>query len=333
MAQATKMAFEAQQTPHILTKQFDTNLPVYQKLSNAIKHFDPEFVYIIGRGTSDHAGVFGKYLIETEIGLPVAAAAPSVNSVFGKSLRLNRALVIIISQSGRSPDILAQAKMAHRSGALCVALINDEDSPLKDIADFFIPLCAGAEVAVAATKSYLATLFALLSIVAIHTQNNDILQTLKVLPTNLTEVINSPPVLTTHQLEKMDRCVVLGRAFGYAIAREIALKMKEVCGIQAEAFSSAEFLHGPISLLNREMAVINVHIPDASSSFHRAQVEEVARRGALVYPILSVDESIHPLAVSLLIMQRFYLDIEIAAREMGMDPDSPIGLKKVTETL
>lgn len=333
MKEVTKMATEAKQTPLVIARQFVSNRKEYDTLAQNIKLHDPEFVYIIGRGTSDHAGVFGKYLIETEMGLPVASAAPSVNSVYGKSLRLKRALVFVISQSGRSPDIIAQTEMAKREGALCVALVNDETSPLKDIADVFIPLCAGPEIAVAATKSYMATLSALLSIVAIYTKNSALISALIELPASLIAIIESPPILSAKQLAPLDRCVVLGRAFGYAISREIALKMKEVCGIQAEAFSSAEFLHGPISLLNRDVAIVNVHISDASSDHHMAQIAEVERRGASVYPLLYTSNDIHPLIAPLLIMQRFYLDIEMAARELGMNPDSPTGLKKITETV
>ncbi len=333
MAHATKMAAEASQTPDVFRTQLRDNAAQIKALAAAIKQKDPEFVYMIGRGTSDHAGVFGKYLIETELGLPVAAAAPSVNSVFGKSLRLQKALVFVISQSGRSPDILAQAKMAKEKGALVVALVNDESSPLADLADFFVPLKAGPEVAVAATKSYLASLYALLTIVAACSDNQALQEALSDLPARLEYTIVQAPVLTAEVLQPMERCVVLGRAFGYAVSREIALKMKEVLGVQAEAFSSAEFLHGPVALLNRGVAIIDVHVPDASASFHSGQIEEVKRRGAPVFPLLKVDDEVHPLVAPLLIMQRFYLDIEIAARTLNMDPDNPVGLKKVTETV
>lgn len=333
MALTTKMATEAAETPQVFRNQLKENSARVAELAEAIKQRDPAFVYMIGRGTSDHAGVFGKYLIETELGLSVAAAAPSVNSVYGKSLRLKEALVFVISQSGRSPDIIAQAKMAKAQGALCVALVNDESSPLADVVDFFIPLKAGPEVAVAATKSYLASLFALLHIVSTYADNKVLAEALDALPAQMEQTIAAEPVLSAEALGPMDRCVVLGRAFGYAVSREIALKMKEVCGIQAEAFSSAEFLHGPISLLNRGVAILDVNIPDASSPFHEAQIEEVKKRGATVYPLLTPPEDIHPLVSPLLIMQRFYLDIEIAARTLDMDPDNPVGLKKVTETV
>lgn len=333
MTQQTKMAQEAAQTPAVVRAQLAKNQAQYDALAQAIATYQPEFVYMIGRGTSDHAGVFGKYLIETELSLAVAAAAPSVNSVYGKSLNLKKALVIVISQSGRSPDIIAQAKMAKASGGLCVALVNDESSPLNEVVDIFIPLQAGPEFAVAATKSYLATLSALLSVVATCKGDNTLMEAIQALPDLLDDTIAHAPVLTDTFLQPIDRCVVLGRAFGYAISREIALKLKEVCGIQAEAFSSAEFLHGPISLLNRGVASLDVTIPDASAPYHQDQINEIKRRGGKVLSLLTPPPGVHPLISPLLIMQRFYLDIELAARNMNMDPDSPVGLKKVTETM
>ncbi|WP_137168688.1 glucosamine-6-phosphate deaminase NagB-II [Salinimonas lutimaris] len=328
---STHMAREAAHTPSAFRTQLADNTGIYQALARELALFQPQFVYMIGRGSSDHAGVFAKYLFETELGLPVAAAAPSVNSVFKKQLNLQKALVIVISQSGRSPDILAQAAMAKQAGALLVALVNDESSELQTIADFFVPLRAGSEIAVAATKSYLATLFALLGMVAAVTLDKSLMEAVRTLPEELDKVIALSPLLNADQLRPLSHCVVLGRAFGYAISREIALKLKEVCGIHAEAFSSAEFLHGPISLLNRPMTVFDVSINDATSGWHDQQICEVTRRGGSVISMLR--PTAHPLISPLLIMQRFYLDLELAARQMQLDPDNPAGLKKVTETI
>lgn len=329
----TRMAFEASETPEVVRRQLQSNQAQYQLLAQHIQQFQPEFVYMIGRGTSDHAGVFAKYLIETELGLPVCHAAPSVNSVFGKQLNLKRALVIVISQSGKSPDIVAQTEMAKRAGALCVALVNDTAPKLEALVDFFVPLHAGPELAVAATKSYLASLSALLSIVAYVKTDTSLLDALALLPQLLEQTITLPPQLPAQEVAALERCVVLGRGFGYAIAREVALKMKEVCRVQAEAFSSAEFLHGPISLLNRALTVLDIKIPDASASFHQQQIDEVKQRGAMVFELGWDFGDVPPLLAPLLIMQRFYLDIELAAAFMGLDPDKPQGLKKVTETV
>lgn len=170
----TIMAKEAAEAPSIIRQQLQNNTSACIELGEKIRQFDPAYVYMIGRGSSDHAGVFAKYLIEVEMGIPVSAAAPSVSSIYGQTLNLQRALVIAISQSGRSPDILAQAKAAKESGALCVALVNDETSPLAELADCVVPLRANKELAVAATKSYLATLSALLQVVGYWKQDESI---------------------------------------------------------------------------------------------------------------------------------------------------------------
>lgn len=331
----TLMREEASSSWQKIQQQNKSNKALYQQLAEKIRAFDPAFVYIVGRGTSDHAGVFARYLIEVELGVVVAAAAPSVASLFSKQLRLNKALVLLISQSGRSEDLLAQGRAAKQSGALVVALVNDISSPLAALADYAIPLLAGPEKAVAATKSYLCTLSALLQLVAHWKQDEELLDALQSLPEALHQVVEQPAQLYAEQIKTLRHCVVLGRAFGYAISREIALKIKEVCGIQAEAFSSAEFLHGPISLLNQPLTLLNVQLNDESSEAHQAQIAEVKKRGGVVLTLALNDaqQTIHPRLQPLLLMQRFYLDIEAVALALGHNPDAPVGLNKVTSTL
>lgn len=332
-SQKSLMFQEVSETPERFRIHAQHHVELYKDLAEQIRAFSPEYVYIVGRGTSDHAGVFAKYLIEVELGIPVSSAAPSVASIFGRSLDLKRALVIIISQSGRSPDVLAQARAAKKSGALCVALVNDDTSPLNGIADVFVPLLAGPEKAVAATKTYLCTLFSILNIVA-HWKNDEKLQSqIKDLPDLMQDMQFADPQLRLDTLQSLRHCVVLGRAFGYAISREIALKIKEICAIQAEAFSSAEFLHGPISLLNKEMTIIDVSVFDESIAAHSEQITEIKKRGGKVATLHVINANISPRLLPLLIMQRFYLDIEFIAQQMGCDPDSPVGLNKVTQTV
>lgn len=328
----TLMRQEASESWQRIEQQTTDNAALYQTIAQQIRQFDPAFVYIVGRGTSDHAGVFARYLIEVELGVVVAAAAPSVASLFAQQLRLQRALVLLISQSGRSEDLLAQARAAKQSGALVVALVNEISSPLAALADYAIPLLAGPEKAVAATKSYLCTLSALLSLVAHWKQDQQLLAALQQLPTQLQQVVNQPAQLRAEQVQALRHCVVLGRAFGYAIAREIALKIKEVCGIQAEAFSSAEFLHGPISLLNQPLTLLDVDLTDETLQAHQAQVAEVQRRGGTVLHLIPGLSAVHPRLQPLVLMQRFYLDIEAVALAMGKNPDAPVGLNKVTIT-
>lgn len=331
----TLMRQEAGSSWQKIEQQNQSNKALYKQLAEKIRAFDPAFVYMVGRGTSDHAGVFARYLIEVELGVVVAAAAPSVASLFSRQLKLNKALVLLISQSGRSEDLLAQGRAAKQSGALVVALVNDISSPLAALADYAIPLLAGPEKAVAATKSYLCTLSALLQLVAHWKQDQLLLDALDTLPAALQQVLEQPAQLHAEQFNALRHCVVLGRAFGYAISREIALKIKEVCGIQAEAFSSAEFLHGPISLLNQPLTLLNVQLNDESSEAHQAQIDEVKKRGGLVLTLAlnTQQQAIHPRLQPLLLMQRFYLDIEAVALALGHNPDAPVGLNKVTITL
>lgn len=327
------MAQEAAQTPNRIERQLKDNQTLCASLGETIRAFDPNLVYMVGRGSSDHAGVFAKYLIEIETGLPVAASAPSVASVYQQTLKLDKALVIVISQSGRSPDILAQCQMAKDAGALCVALVNDISSPLADMVDVAVPLNAGAENAVAATKSFLTTLSALTQIVAHWQQDQTLLKALNQLPEQMSQAIQAPPQLNLEFIQPLSHCVVLGRGLGYAISREIALKLKEVCSVHAEAFSSAEFLHGPVTLVEKQLAIIDVSIEDESITSHQQQIEEVRSRGAQLIHLKQTSPQLHPRLAPLTLLQRFYLDIEAIAGEMGFNPDAPAGLNKVTKTL
>lgn len=326
------MASEAASSPSVIRNQLTSNREVCDTLGARFRQQPPRAIMMIGRGTSDHAGVFAKYLFEVGCGVPVIAAAPSVAGVFDATLNLQECVAIVISQSGRSPDILHQVKLAKAGGAYCVALVNDTTSPLCDMVDAVLPLQAGSEKAVAATKSYLATLSALCQLYACWKPDTELNNALASLPDCMQEAQTVKSRLTASDLNGIAHCVVLGRGFGYAIAREIALKLKEVLGIHAEAFSSAEFLHGPVTLVEKKLCVINVSLEDETASFHTSQLADIAERGARVIDI-SLSVGTHKRLQPLTIMQRFYLDIEQVAQELGLDPDTPPGLKKVTETV
>lgn len=329
----TIMELEARSTPSKIAEQLSHNAPIVEQLGRTLREIDPKFIMMIGRGSSDHAGVFAKYLFEVELGVPTFAAAPSVASVYGKTLKLAGGLVIVISQSGRSPDILAQAEMAKKAGAYCVALVNDETAPIKDIVDLVLPLKAGEEKAVAATKSYLATLSALLHIASAWSEKDSLQKAISSLPYALQHAVDSEPQLVPQGLETVRNLVVLGRGLGYAVSKEIALKMKEVCGIHAEAFSSAEFLHGPVTLVENQLNIIDVTVRDESLESHLEQVENVKTRGADLVHLNQTSAEIHPRVAPLALLQRFYIDVASVAIARGIDPDAPKGLKKVTQTL
>ena len=329
----TQMELEARQAPQVIKRQLIANQSKMMAVGDKLRALDPASVMIIGRGSSDHAGVFGKYLIEIEAGIPTSSAAPSVNSIYGKQLKLDRALVLVISQSGRSPDILAQAKMAKEAGAYCLALVNDVTSPIREIVDEVIPLQADAELSVAATKSYLCTLSALLQLTAYWTRNQELVRALQTLPDALENIIASPGQFNAEMLNGVNNMVVLGRGFGFAVAKEMALKLKEVSSIHAEAFSSAEFLHGPVTLVEQGLAILNCLVSDESADSHCKQIDEIASRGADIVNLNQLDNNLHPRIAPLVVLQRFYLDVAEVAITRGFNPDEPKGLNKVTKTV
>ncbi len=327
------MQKEATEAPQKIAQQIAKNTELMLQVAEKIRVFDPYSVMFVGRGSSDHAGTFAKYLIEVELGISTFAAAPSVATIYNRPVNLSKTLVLIISQSGRSPDIISQAKQARNSGALCIALVNDQQSPLAEVVDFVIPLGVGEEKSVAATKSYLAALSALLHLVAHWKQDTGLINAINDLPTALQNAIDEKPQLLIGDLDKVKNLVVLGRGFGYALANEIALKLKEVCSIHAECFSSAEFLHGPVALVTNQFMILNVLACDESLSSHQLQIEDIQQRGANIVDLSQSQIELHPRIGPLTILQRFYLDIERIAVERGLNPDSPKGLKKVTETI
>ncbi|WP_025823141.1 glucosamine-6-phosphate deaminase NagB-II [Shewanella marina] len=329
----TIMELEARQAPAKIAEQLRLNAPIAAELGQTLRKLAPKFVMIIGRGSSDHAGVFAKYLFEIEAGVPTFAAAPSVASVYGKTLALKDSLVIVISQSGRSPDILAQAKMAKQAGAFCVALVNDETAPIKDIVDVILPLRAGEEKAVAATKSYLATLSALVQLASAWTLSESLAKAVETLPQALQTAVAAPAQLTIDAIANERNLVVLGRGLGYAVSKEIALKLKEVCSVHAEAFSSAEFLHGPVTLVESKLTIVDVCINDESYTSHIEQIDNVTARGANLIHLNQTSADIHPRIAPLALLQRFYIDVAGVAVAKGIDPDQPVGLKKVTQTV
>lgn len=329
----TIMEREARDAPARIQQQLLSNKSITVALGEKLRTLNPKFIFMVGRGSSDHAGVFGKYLIEVETGTPVVAAAPSVKSVYGSQVDLTGSAVIIISQSGSSPDILSQAQLAKEQGALCIALVNVEDSPLAQLADVVLPLNVGEEKAVAATKSYLATLSALLQLVAHWKNDKALIEQVDQLPIVLEQTVTETVQLPADYFLGVEHLVVMGRGFGYALSREVALKLKEVCGIQAESFSSAEFLHGPVTLVEGGLKIISLDIADESAPSHQAQIDEVVCRGANVIRLKQVNNDIPNRIAPLTLLQRFYIDIASVAVSRGVDPDAPAGLNKVTKTL
>ncbi|MEI9983676.1 MAG: SIS domain-containing protein [Aliidongia sp.] len=242
------MAREAAETSEAVQRQIERCAPLFKLFAAKMQELRPSVVVTCARGSSDHAAAYGKYLIETRLGLPVASIGPSVASLYKAPLQLKNALFIAVSQSGRSPDLLRLTEAAASSGAYVVCMVNDEESPLAKLADLFIPLCAGKEISVAATKSYLTAAFAFLQLVA-HWQDDAALkQHVAATPGWLTQATRLDWNPALQILLKSQGLYVIGRGLGTGAAAEMALKFKETCRIHAEAFSAAEVIHGPLEL-------------------------------------------------------------------------------------
>lgn len=334
----TLMFREAAEAADVIAAQFARNQQAVQTLAASLRAAPPPFVVTCARGSSDHAATYAKYLLETRLGLVTASASPSVGSVYEAPLQLRGALYIVISQSGKSPDLLRNAEAARAAGARVVALVNVEDSPLAQLAETVIPLGAGAERSVAATKSYLASLSAILQLVAYWSEDKALIAALDALPAALREAWNSDWSALTEGLVPAHNLFVIGRGLGLGAAQEAALKFKETCGLHAEAYSSAEVKHGPMALVGPGFPVLAFAQPDETGAGTRAVAAEFATRNAQVWLAapdgdLAQPQAPHPACAPLLVVQSFYRAINALALRRGHNPDLPPHLNKVTETV
>jgi glutamine---fructose-6-phosphate transaminase (isomerizing) len=351
MKKITLMETEARQAPGKIALQLKNNEPKFRKIIKALGDKPLQFAITIGRGSSDHACTFAKYLFETQLGLVTASAAPSVVTIYNAKPHMKNALVVGISQSGKSPDICRMMEVAKRSGATTLAIINQAKSPLAKIAEFEIPIAVGPEKAVAATKSYLGSLTALVQFVALLTQENKLLSALKQLPKQLALALKEDHYgKIIADFLNIDRTFVIARGFGFPIAQEAALKFKETAGIQAEAFSAAEILHGPFALIRKDhpfllFAQADETLPDILNISRR--IKKLGGKSFLFIPrnlvqkdelkniatqVLFLPKSLHPILDPIVAIQAFYPLVAKLAVARGFNPDVPQNLKKVTET-
>jgi glucosamine--fructose-6-phosphate aminotransferase (isomerizing) len=320
--------------------QFERNRGELARLGERLRALPPRAVVTCARGSSDHAATFAKYLIETRLGVLTASAAPSIASVYRARQDLAQTLFVAISQSGRSPDLVAATQAAREAGATVIALVNEEDTPLAAAAHHAVPLCAGPEQSVAATKSYIAALAALVHLVAEWSNDAALLDALARAPDQLDRAWELDWTAAIAPLEKASHLYVIARGPGLAIAQEAALKCKETCALHAEAFSSAEVRHGPQALLRAGLPALLFIQDDETRAGTQALAQELVERGVEVLhaggevrgaKALPTIEA-HPVVESLLQVQSFYRLANALALARGCDPDRPPHLRKVTET-
>ena len=339
---STWMHTEAAEAATAVARQFAANAPVVAALAQRLRAQPPRFIMTCARGSSDHAATYGKYLFETTLGLITASASPSVGSVYAVQPKLDNVLFVAISQSGKSPDLLRNAEIAKAGGAHVVALVNVMDSPLAKLADTVLPLHAGPENSVAATKSYLCSLAALLQLAAHWSGDAKLLAAVDALPDAMRAAWQEDWSDLVSGLRLAKHLFVLGRGLGLGAAQEAALKFKETCGLHAEAFSSAEVKHGPMAIIGADFPILAFAQDDETGDGTAAVAEEFRKRGAPVWlaragasgaGILPLPASPHPAATPILTVQAFYAVANALSLARGYDPDVPPHLNKVTETV
>lgn len=341
-ASSTLMYREAHEAAAVVERQLRENAPILKKLGEQLRAKPPRFIVTCARGSSDHAAAYAKYVFETRLGLITASASPSVSSIYDADLHLDGALFIAISQSGKSPDLLRSAQAAKDAGAHVVALVNVEDSPLAQMADTFVPLRAGPELSVAATKSYLATLAAVLQLTAHWGNDAELHGIAERLPEDLRRGWDCDWSPMVEGLTKAASLFVVGRGYGFGAALEAALKLKETCGLHAEAFSAAEVKHGPMAIVGEGFPVLFFAQGDGTQDNTIAVANEFRARGARVFIAapgnhdpdkLPLPDGVSPMVTPLLAVQSFYRAASELSLARGFDPDVPPHLRKVTETM
>ena len=335
------MYAEASEAPEVVRRQLATNAARLRDLGATLRSRAPRAVVTCARGSSDHAATFAKYLIETHARVLTSSAAPSMSSVYDAATNLEDVVFLAISQSGKSPDLLASARSARECGALVIALCNTPDAPLAAVAHHTIPLLAGAERSVAATKSFIASLSALVHLTAEWTEERELLGALQDSPAQLERALALDWEAALDPLLAATNLFVIGRGYGLGVAQEAALKFKETCGLHAEAFSAAEVQHGPMALVGAGFPILAFSQGDETRTGIEKVVRDFAARGARVLlaggsvpgvialPVIAA----HPVIEPMLTIQSFYRFAATLAVERGFDPDVPPHLRKVTETV
>lgn len=332
---------EIAEQPDVLARLLVREGPNVRRIARDVSRHDLRFVLVAARGTSDNAARYAQYALGLACRLPVALAGPSLVTLYDSPPRLNGALVVGISQSGRSPDVVETVAAARRAGSPTLAIVNDPESPLARAAAEVIPLHAGFERSVAATKTYTAQLLAVALLASSLSGSRKHAEGLGALPDAVADALGTEAAArrAAARLAHATRLVVLSRGLNYPTAHEIALKLKELALLEAEALSGADFRHGPIALAGPRLPAVVVSPPGTATEADLAELaDELRRRGSPVLligptgrgslPVPRLPELLSPIVA---VVPGQLLAFH-AARARGLDPDAPQGISKVTET-
>jgi len=332
------MAAEIAEQPEVLAALLARQTDPLADVAAAVRTRAPRFVLFAARGTSDHAALYAKYLVETKLALPAGLVSPSTMTVYGARPALDDVLFVAVSQSGGSPDLVESMSTARACGALTLAVTNQPSSPLARAAELSADVAAGPELAVAATKTYTAELLALYLVVAGWAG----------LDTSAAARLPDAAARTLARADRVDaaadryrfadRLVTTARGYSYPTAREAALKLMETSYLGAQAFSGADLLHGPMAMVDAGVPVIAIRTPGAGGQAMDPVIAKLTNVGADVLlvgpdsglPVATegVDAELSPILEILPLQQLAWR----LALNRGGDPDAPRGLRKVTET-
>jgi glucosamine--fructose-6-phosphate aminotransferase (isomerizing) len=334
-----QMAQEMREAPQAIELQERYLARPLEDFVTRVQQKPPTVVVTCARGSSAHAATMVKHLIELYLGIPVAAAAPSIVSIYGRSLQLNNQLFLAVSQSGRSEDLIEAVRSARKTGALTVGVVNDPSSPLAEACELVLPVCAGPESSVAATKTFIATCVALVRLTALWARDDCLTAALARFPQRLRAATELDWSVALPMLTEATGLATIGRGPTLGIAREAALKLKETCNKHAEAFSGAEFLHGPVALASIRYPVLMFMPGDAAGAGMRQLAIGLRQKGTVLLstgpadgaklPTLQAD---HPELDAICLIQSFYGLVVQLAKELELDVDRPRHLSKVTST-
>ncbi|PUA20365.1 iron dicitrate transport regulator FecR [Glaciimonas sp. PCH181] len=335
------MLKEARAAANAVAAQFTQNTAIYAELGAKLRAQPPRSVVTIARGSSDHASAYFAYLVMAQLGKLVTSLPMSLITLYRSPIEAADVLAVAVSQSGQSPDLIGPMRYLRDGGATTVAMVNDPASPLAEASEWVLPLVAGPEKSVAATKSFITSLTASAALVAHWANDEPMLAALKQLPEQLALASVQDWSTAFKIFCDADRIMVLGRGWSHSIAMEAALKFKETCAIQAEAFSSAEVKHGPMALVEEGYPILIFATRGPAQEGLITTAQEMRARGARVILAAPPDVAERDLTLftadvpaldPILAIQSFYIMVEAVARLRGFDPDTPRHLSKVTKT-
>ncbi len=336
-----QMSSDMRAAPEAVRRQETILAEVLSALAARLRQKPPQVVVTCARGSSAHAATFGKHLIERYLGVVVAPAAPSVTTIYHQRLRLADQLFLAISQSGESSDIVEQAAAARASGAVTACVTNNPASALAQACEFVAPMAAGPELSIPATKTFVASVAALARLVAAWAEDEPLANALPRLPDRLAAAGELDWSGALDSLAGAESLVTIGRGPTLAIAREAALKLKETSDLHAEAFSAAEFLHGPVALVSPLYPVLMFAPTDAAAEGMAQLAADLEEKGAAAFitsseafgpnrlPALTPD---HPETDAICLIQSFYAMVVRLAAMRGTNADQPRHLRKITRT-